>query len=296
MKLLFYGLSLAGMLLLLPSCISKKKHLKIVSELQSAHLQQSARLASQINRATKEIDTLKIQLAVRQGENIALAAMQNKLQSKIDELEGKNSQAANQQETLGATIQQKNAEIARLKQLLSDVDTIIDIRNRRTETLIATLQNALSKFNSEAYSLSFEKGKGIISLTTDDLFHSGSTTRIQKEGEEILGIITQVLSGYPGMYVTVIGHTDTKEPPSSYKDNWNYSVLEAATVVRMLTEEFDMTRNQVMAAGKGEFAPRASNETREGRKLNRRIELIIEPREEALIRDLRRKVQEMEMN
>lgn len=296
MKLLFYGLSLVGMLFFLSSCISKKKHLEIVSELQSAHLQQSARLASQINRATKEIDTLKIQLAVRQGENIALAAMQNKLQSKIDELEGMNTQAADQQQNLGATIRQKDNEILRLKQLLSEIDTIIDVRNRRTETLITTVQNALSKFKPQAYDLKFEKGKGIVALFTDELFHTKSTTRIQKEGEEILGIIAQILSGYPGMFVTVVGHTDTQAPASSYKDNWNYSVLEAATVVRTLTEEFDVNRNQLMAAGMGEFSPRASNETSEGRQLNRRVELIIEPREEGLIRDLRKKVREMDVN
>ncbi len=296
MKRLFYGLSLVGMLFFLSSCISKKKHLEIVSDLQSAHLQQSARLASQINRATKEIDTLKIQLAVRQGENIALAAMQNKLQSKIDELEGMNTQAADQQENLGATIRQKDNEILRLKQLLSEVDTIIDVRNRRTETLIITLQNAFNKFKPESYDLKFEKGKGVVALFVDELFHTKSTTRIQSDGEEMLGIIAQVLSGYPGMFVTVVGHTDTKSPASSYKDNWNYSVLEAATVVRTLTEEFDMNRNQLMAAGMGEFSPRASNETSEGRQQNRRIELIIEPREEGLIRDLRRKVREMDVN
>ena len=112
----------------------------------------------------------------------------------------------------------------------------------------------------------------------------------------MLAIISQVLSGYPGMFVTVVGHTDNKQPSSSYKDNWNYSSLEAAAVVRMLTDEFDLARNQVLAAGKGEFAPRASNETPEGRKLNRRIELTIEAREDNLIRELRKKVREMDTN
>ncbi|GJM31123.1 MAG: hypothetical protein DHS20C18_01240 [Saprospiraceae bacterium] len=259
-------------------------------------MQQSSRLVNQINRANEVIDTLKIQLAVRQGENIALVGMQNKLQARIDELEGMNTQAASQQQNLGATIRQKDAEIERLKQLLRDVETIIDVRDQQVEALITTLQNALGHFKSELYSLNFDKGKGTISLNTDELFYSGSTSRIQKTGQEMLAIITQVLSGYPGVFVTVVGHTDNKQPSSSYKDNWNFSALQAAAVVRMLTDEFDMSRNQLIAAGKGEFSPRASNETSEGRKLNRRIELIIEPREENLIRELRKKVREMEMN
>ena len=65
-------------------------------------------------------------------------------------------------------------------------------------------------------------------------------------------------------------------------------VLRASTVVKSLINEFVLRPNQVMVASKGEFAPRTSNETREGQAQNRRIELLIEAPQSDLNREIRR--------
>ena len=86
------------------------------------------------------------------------------------------------------------------------------------------------------------------------------------------------------MRVMVVAHTDNTPPHSSFKDNWNYSVLQAATVARKLTSDYNISHNQVTASGKGEFNPRTSNATAEGKAANRRIELLISPNPEDLVK------------
>ena len=67
-------------------------------------------------------------------------------------------------------------------------------------------------------------------------------------------------------------------------------MLRASTVARLLIEDLDISANRVLAAGKGAFSPMASNETAEGRARNRRIEIVIKPRQDLLVRSLLRKI------
>ena len=94
---------------------------------------------------------------------------------------------------------------------------------------------------------------------------------------------------YPALSITVIGHTDNRPVPrNSITSNWDYGALRAGTIVKTLIKEFTLRPNQVMVASKGEYAPRTSNETKEGQAQNRRIELLIEAPQSDLNRDIRR--------
>ena len=123
------------------------------------------------------------------------------------------------------------------------------------------------------------------------LFRKGSVTRLNEKGKKALSKISNILEEYPSLFIQVIGHTDNKAPEiKSYKDNWNFSVLRAATIVRTLVNDNDFSPNQLLAAGKGEFEPKSSNESADGRATNRRIELLIGIKKEELARRIRSKI------
>ena len=73
------------------------------------------------------------------------------------------------------------------------------------------------------------------------------------------------------------------------KDNWDLSVSRANSVVRILTEVYKINPLQIMAAGKSEYSPVATNETKEGRALNRRIEIVILPKLDELYNLIQKK-------
>lgn len=54
--------------------------------------------------------------------------------------------------------------------------------------------------------------------------------------------------------------------------------MRATSVVRILTDDYEIPSAQITPSGKGQTQPKASNATPEGRALNRRIEIIIEPK------------------
>ena len=62
------------------------------------------------------------------------------------------------------------------------------------------------------------------------------------------------------------------------KDNWDLSVGRATSVVRVLQNDFEINPNRLIAAGRGEYVPLESNDSAEGRSINRRTRIVILPK------------------
>ena len=60
-------------------------------------------------------------------------------------------------------------------------------------------------------------------------------------------------------------------------------VARAASVVRLLTEDYKSNPGRLTASGKGEFFPKSTNETAEGKAKNRRTEIILSPKLDELM-------------
>ena len=62
-----------------------------------------------------------------------------------------------------------------------------------------------------------------------------------------------------------------------FQDNWELSVGRATSIVRILTKDYGLDAHRITASGRGEFHPVQSNDTADGRTLNRRTEIILSP-------------------
>jgi chemotaxis protein MotB len=62
------------------------------------------------------------------------------------------------------------------------------------------------------------------------------------------------------------------------ENNWDLSTKRATAIVTILGENKSINKQSLTAAGRGEYAPLASNETAEGKAKNRRIEIILTPK------------------
>lgn len=115
-----------------------------------------------------------------------------------------------------------------------------------------------------------------IVLTDDILFNSGSATLRDKKSSAIIGNIGLILSTINNP-VTIDGHTDNIPISNSqYPSNWELSAARSLSVLREMvnfTPKLDPTR--FSASGYGEYRPVADNETEEGRKTNRRVEILV---------------------
>ncbi len=85
--------------------------------------------------------------------------------------------------------------------------------------------------------------------------------------------VTDILARYPKTVIHVVGHTDSV---GSESYNMDLSVRRAQSVVNYFSGQ-GIAQNRLVAAGRGESEPRASNDTEAGRQLNRRVELYVKP-------------------
>jgi len=78
--------------------------------------------------------------------------------------------------------------------------------------------------------------------------------------------------------IMVEGHTDPVPISTERnKDNWDLSAHRATSVTRIMTEN-GIPAERIIASGRGQFHPLASNETTTGRQLNRRTEIVLAPK------------------
>lgn len=122
-----------------------------------------------------------------------------------------------------------------------------------------------------------EKGL-VITFVADVLFDSGKA-QLRTEAYPIMDKVARVLNeNVPQLNVGIEGHTDN-EPiqHSGWKSNWELSTARALSVLHYLIDEKQVASQRLSAIGYGEFHPIASNDMRDGRQKNRRVEVVILP-------------------
>lgn len=182
-------------------------------------------------------------------------------------------------------LEQKNAELTALNQelarstkKLAEAKEALEKKSAEYENLSKSLEQEIAEGKVE---LSELKGRMTVNLKDKILFASGSA-RVGKEGEAALKKVAEALKGVQGKIIRVEGHTDDvpTDPKGPFPTNWELSLARAMAVVRALQDSgVDPTR--LSAAGYGPYQPIAANNSPENRSLNRRIEIVLAPGEQA---------------
>lgn len=124
--------------------------------------------------------------------------------------------------------------------------------------------------------INLKTGKNMQTLVIGEsaLFHPDS--HLLKSGSAPL---LKKLGGYikTGKHrIEIAGHTDNRDPEEKgYRSNHELSSLMAIQIQKYLIEESGADPERLMAYGCGSGYPEASNDTRESREKNRRIEIIL---------------------
>ena len=203
-----------------------------------------------------------------------LEQAQTALFEKEDELNNLSNSLDVKEEELKLAEQELSARSIRVAEL----ETIINRKDSMVTALKKSISKALIGLEGEGLTIEQRNGKVYISLEEDLLFASGKYV-VNSGGVTALNKLATALSTQSDLEILVEGHTD--DIPLSgnglVKDNWDLSVMRATNVVKVLTKNPSLNPLQLTAAGRAEFVPIASNETKEGRSSNRRIEMILSP-------------------
>ncbi|MFC6857879.1 OmpA family protein [Zunongwangia atlantica] len=299
-------LAISGSVLMLTSCVSSK----VYKDLESRH----ADLKRENRELNSELDRLKgvdEELAELKSEHESLTAERDKLkndlaslQSNYDNLKSsydaleKNSSAAiaensRQNRELLAQLEEKEralaAEQARLEKLekdlaarskrVNELEGLIAAKDAKMNALKDAISKALTDFEGKGLTVEQRDGKVYVSMENKLLFNSGSWA-VNADGRQAVNQLGNVLAQNPDISVLIEGHTDNVPYGGNgpLKDNWDLSTKRATAIVQILRENNSIDPQNLTAAGRGEYAPVASNDTAEGKAKNRRIEVILTPK------------------
>lgn len=305
-KISILALSLA----LFSSCVSKKIYTDLedkYADLKKEHRQLSddnqslsdaknklendlEKLQKAYNDAVKERDQLTTELAASKSnlENLkasytaleeqsstSIAANSKKNRELLAQLEAKEQALAAESNRLNKLQKELEAGSKRVAEL----ENVIATKDAAMTKLKNAISKALTNFEGKGLTVEQRDGKVYISMENKLLFNSGSWS-VGTEGRKAVQQLGSVLAENPDIAVLIEGHTDNVpyKGNAQLSSNWDLSTKRATSIVKILKENSSINAENLTAAGRGEFAPIASNKTSEGKAKNRRIEVILTPK------------------
>ena len=248
----FIGLSMA---LLIAGC-------GIPEEQYNAKVKEAAKLRADLDAATAANKKLVKQLFEMRSENQTLAARLLELGDDVEKLLGEKS-------ALSSDLQQTRDREMRLRR-----------EQEAQRARMAKYRQVIEKFKSLISSgklkIRIVNGQLVVELASSILFESGRAV-LSEEGEAALAELASILATIKGRSFQVAGHTDNVPMKSKkFPSNWELSTERAVQVVRFL-QDTGVNPDYLSAAGYAEYQPAASNDTKEGKANNRRIEIVLMP-------------------
>ncbi|MDP2923043.1 MAG: OmpA family protein [Candidatus Omnitrophota bacterium] len=165
----------------------------------------------------------------------------------------------------------RRSDIERIQSLEKELEALRNTRGLLEESLAKEIQD-------KQISLAMQEKGLVITVVSEVLFDSGKA-KLKPESLPTLDKVAKILvENVPENNINIEGHTDN-EPikHSKWRSNWELSAQRALSVLEYL-ESKGVDAERLSASGYGQYQPVASNDTREGKQLNRRVEIVIRPK------------------
>jgi chemotaxis protein MotB len=170
-------------------------------------------------------------------------------------------------------LERENADLrAELDALKQERDTALE---RARKDLARAFEKELGDYKAKLEMTE----RGLVLTFLAEVFFNSGQAEILKQGKDALDKVAQIFKkDVPESLVAIEGHTDS-DPivRSSWKSNWELSTARSLAVLHYLIDEGGVPPDKLSAVGYGEYRPVASNGSAEGKKKNRRVEIVILP-------------------
>jgi outer membrane protein OmpA-like peptidoglycan-associated protein len=244
------------------------------ADIERRHEAAIAAAQQQRQQADAQAQALRAQIQQAQAEAQqqaqAARAAQQKIQQTQEQLQATQQQAAQAQQQLTQQMQQSQAEAEKARQTAQSAQAELartreELAHREAEARQLRMQQELA-----AIAATKTEARGIVVTLPSVSFDPGKTT-LKPSAKKTLQKIANQLKASQNVRVSVEGHTDNV---GKAEKNMQISEKRAAAVRDYLTS-LGLPADRIVASGKGEADPVASNKTVSGRQQNRRVELVI---------------------
>lgn len=256
---------------------------------QTARHFETARTALKTQLAQSQLDLAKQQERLRhlRAEHEAANARRAQLQTELDAVRIRQSQCEAKHANTLQTLDTTRGRATNLEDRLLTMQHALDRYqsasqsqqhrlNHLYEVTSAQLQTAI---HDQVVALQPQADRMLLRVGGNILFNPGQVT-LRPEGQQTLDEVAAILNTFPSSTIRIEGHTDDRpikeRRGGCWPTNWELSAVRAASAARYL-ETRGVAPGRMTVSGASFHHPLASNETREGRTQNRRLEIIVHP-------------------
>lgn len=250
-----------------------------LEQLQTAYdkaIAERDKLQSDYSAAESNLANLKASYeALEENSSAAIAANSQKNRELLAQLEAKEQALAAESERLNTL----KKELESRSQRVAELESVIAAKDANMRKLKDAISKALTNFEGKGLTVEQRNGKVYVSMENKLLFESGSWY-VGAQGKQAVKQLGSVLADNPDIAILIEGHTDNVpyKGNAQISGNWDLSTKRATAIVNILRENSSINPENLTAAGRGEYAPIATNSTAEGKAKNRRIEVILTPK------------------
>jgi chemotaxis protein MotB len=242
-------------------------------------------------RGEKEL--LQKDLAALKGEAADLAKSREKLVADNKELDSVLKAKSDSLSKVIAEQRDKNLELQQqitglekqVAGLKNEIANLQKVKEEEVKKTSKTYEDLLEKMKTEIskgqVTISELMGKLTVNMVDAILFDSG-TAEVKPEGLQLLQKVVDILKTVKDKAIRIEGHTDNVQIRGAlahkYPTNWELSAARAINVTRYLQQQ-GVEPTMLGSVAYGEFKPVAPNDSAEGKAKNRRIEIILVPKD-----------------
>ena len=235
------------------------------------------KLASDYAASSNNLKTLQNSYnALEKNSDESLKANLDKNRDLLAQLEAKEKALATEK----ARLSKISGDLKDRSDRVNELESLIAAKEASMKKLKETLSKSLKAFEGKGLTIQQKDGKVYVSMENKLLFESGSWA-VGAEGKKAVVAVGKVLGDNPDISVLIEGHTDNDKfggAVGQIENNWDLSTKRATAIVNILSENAKVSKQNLTAAGRGEFSPLMSNDSPEGKAKNRRIEIILTPK------------------
>jgi chemotaxis protein MotB len=221
---------------------------------------------------TRELQSARKDIQLREDEL-------HKLELALANREGNLDAMGSELDKSKAALEDKRLQLMARSKRINDLESVLARKDSAVLSLKNNIANALLGFADQGLTVEQKNGKVYVSLEEQLLFKSGSWV-VDTKGQDALKKLGKVLETQSDVSILIEGHTDNVPYKGSgaIEDNWDLSVKRATAIVKILTANSSIDPKQLSAAGRSEYSPLNTEDTKEAKAENRRTEIIITPK------------------
>jgi chemotaxis protein MotB len=267
-------ISCSIVMVLLTACFLKPQYTTLDAQLEDSR-NQRAREKDRLEFLEKELPKVDRKLQLMAAELEDLQGERDKCAKDLKDSQAQTAYLEKINRQLSENIKVLKLELNKKKSVIELQEKVIQLLDDTKKTIETSLKDQIAAQEVEV----IESENQLKVIFVDKILFDSGSVEINPKGKELLRVLAKSLKGNKNHDIVIEGHTDsvalTAYLMKRFPSNWELSTARASAVAHLFQLEGGIDPTRLSACGYSFYRPVASNHAEEGRRQNRRIEIVL---------------------